>query len=426
MRGKPKAGNFILLLLIIAGFLAGVAHLFLLRFEAGDSYPVYSSLRADPLGSKVLYESLGSLEGMTVSRNYQPLSKLEQHSDATLFLFGVPSFLLNGTRKEEARAIESFVLGGGRLVLLLYPEKPKVPLQRTEKSKSDTYEKDGGAEREREKDTAENDRKKKQNDRYDAGYIALTERWKIGMSLEELPADANRHRTMVAAPTAGQQDLTDPVSWHSSLRFEGLGPDWRTVYEVDGKPVLIERTYGKGTIVLASDSYFVSNEAMVKERRPELLSRLAGPNNAVIFDETHFGIQESPGVAALGKKYRLHGLFSGLLLLAILFIWKNSVSLVPPGDGRPESGIGDARTGKDHLSGFAGLLRRTVPRSNILAACVEEWKKANRKGARDTTGDVALIESIVENETKRPVRERDPLGAYRSIQKLLSERKRTT
>ena len=28
----------------------GVVHLFLLRFETGDVYPQYSSLRADPVG----------------------------------------------------------------------------------------------------------------------------------------------------------------------------------------------------------------------------------------------------------------------------------------------------------------------------------------------------------------------------------------
>jgi len=422
MRRKPKAWNFILLV-IIAGFLSGVVHLFLLRFETGDSYPAYSSVRADPLGSKVLYESLGSLEGMTVSRNYQPLSKLGQHSNATLFLFGMPSSSLNGMRKEEVRALESFVLGGGRLVFLLYPEKPKaVPLKPAQKS--GTTEEDGGGERGQEKEADGNDPKKKQNDRYDADYIALTERWKIGMSREELPADADRYRPMVAVPIPKVQALKQPVSWHSSLWFEGLGPDWRTLYERDGKSVLIERAYGKGMVVLASDSYFVSNEAMLKERRPELLVWLAGPNSAVIFDETHFGIQESPGVVALGRKYRLHGLFSGLLLLSVLFIWKNSVGLVPPGEGRPERIIG-ARTGKDYLSGLTGLLRRTVPRNDIFAVCVEEWKKTNRKGPRDTTRDLALIESIVESETSRPVSERDPLGAYQSIHKLLSERKRT-
>ncbi|WP_075088131.1 hypothetical protein [Verrucomicrobium spinosum] len=33
------------------------------RFSAGDAYPPYSSLRSDPLGSRVLFESLDRLDG---------------------------------------------------------------------------------------------------------------------------------------------------------------------------------------------------------------------------------------------------------------------------------------------------------------------------------------------------------------------------
>src|SRR2546427_9645317 len=48
----------VLLLVLLAVFVLGVGRLFQLRFEAGDVYPPYSSLRADPLGTKALFESL--------------------------------------------------------------------------------------------------------------------------------------------------------------------------------------------------------------------------------------------------------------------------------------------------------------------------------------------------------------------------------
>lgn len=422
MRRKPRGGDLVLLAVILAGFLSGVVHLFLLRFAGGDTYPVYSSLRADPLGSKALYESLGSLEGVTVSRNYQQLAKLGQNPEATLFLLGMPAFSLNRMGTEEERALESFALGGGRLVLLLYPEEPRP--RRSERTQNcGAAEKDKGGEQGPEQDAGGKDSKKKQDARGAAGS-APAERWKVGMSWEGPSAGANGPRRMSAVPAPGPAGPADPVSWHSSLRFEGLGAEWKSLYEVDGKPVVIERAYGRGTIVLASDSWFVSNEALVKERRPALLAWLAGPNSAVIFDETHFGIEENPGVAALGRKYRLQGLFAGLLLLAALFIWKNSTSLVPPAEGRPEGSVG-APGGRDSLAGLAGLLRRTIPRSDILAACAEEWKKTNRKGAADAAGDAALVESIVASETKRPAKGKDPVKAYQHIHTLLAERKRT-
>ena len=71
----------ILLLLVVSGFTFGLIHLFNLRFESGDNYPPYSSLRAAPLGSKALYESLDQL--MPARRHLQPLSKLGDGRDTT-------------------------------------------------------------------------------------------------------------------------------------------------------------------------------------------------------------------------------------------------------------------------------------------------------------------------------------------------------
>lgn len=64
------------LLAVTAAFLYGLAHLFALRFERGDIYPEYSSLRADPPGAKALYESLDQF--LSVRRNYQPLTRLDE------------------------------------------------------------------------------------------------------------------------------------------------------------------------------------------------------------------------------------------------------------------------------------------------------------------------------------------------------------
>ena len=42
-------------------FCYGVAHLLVLRFQTGDVYAPYSTLRSDPLGTRVLFESLASM-----------------------------------------------------------------------------------------------------------------------------------------------------------------------------------------------------------------------------------------------------------------------------------------------------------------------------------------------------------------------------
>ena len=109
------------------------------------------------------------------------------------------------------------------------------------------------------------------------------------------------------------------------------------IFAVENHPVIIERKWGKGTLVLSSDSYFISNEALQNERQTELLVWLIGSSREVIFDEAHFGIYENPGIASLIRKYRLHGLVLGVIVLAILFVWRRAVSFVPPFEEREET-----------------------------------------------------------------------------------------
>ena len=93
--------------------------------------------------------------------------------------------------------------------------------------------------------------------------------------------------------------LPDELEWHSGAILTNLDKAWRTIYARGTNPVVVERKFGSGTVVLATDSYFLSNEALRKERHAELLAWLVGPGRAVVFDEAHFGIVETSGVASL-------------------------------------------------------------------------------------------------------------------------------
>ena len=75
----PKANpiRVVFFTFIMLGFMLGVVKLFLLRFEAGDVYPAYSSLRSDPLGGRAFYSSLENINAALVSRNYLTLQNLK-------------------------------------------------------------------------------------------------------------------------------------------------------------------------------------------------------------------------------------------------------------------------------------------------------------------------------------------------------------
>src|SRR5437868_6297045 len=69
-------------------FVAGMLTLANREVSSGEAYPVYSSLRTDPDGAKLLYDGLGRLPGVSIARNFMSLdSSQERH--AAIFLIGV-------------------------------------------------------------------------------------------------------------------------------------------------------------------------------------------------------------------------------------------------------------------------------------------------------------------------------------------------
>lgn len=118
--------NHIITVAIVVGLgmalVGGICLLFDLRFESGDNYPPYSTLRADPLGTRGLYDSLQALRGVTATRNLRPLCELHEGAGATLFYLGIDPDDLQHFGKDDSNHIESFLLSGGRLVLSLAPQ----------------------------------------------------------------------------------------------------------------------------------------------------------------------------------------------------------------------------------------------------------------------------------------------------------------
>lgn len=379
-----KGARFLLLLTGLAlAFVFGLVHLMNLRFQAGDVYPPYSSLRTDPLGTKAFYESLANLPGFHVRRNYQPFEKLDDNTPLTIFLFGISAQEARTSSEVELRVLESMANTGDRIVVTILPviEAPRpVKKPRTKKKEDTTSSKTNSVA---------------------PKVVDLDKRWSYAFAYSD--------------------DATNEL-WHTALYFDKLGSEWN-VLESRGKfPAVIERHFGKGSVVLCADSFFISNEAMRQERRPELLATLVGTNRNIVFDETHLGVGEAPGVMTLARKYRLHGLFFGLLLLAGLFVWKNATSFVPPHEDTGMDGAALA-DGKDSAAGFVNLVRRSIPSSELLPACVAEWKKSLGHTLPVSGGKREHVDGVLAAQQALPARQRDPLGAYRQIAEILKKRK---
>ena len=109
------------LLGIVLASVVGVTHLLILRVQQGDVFEPYSSLRADPLGTKAFYESLGALPALDVRRNMQPLNKLAANQDTTLFFLGSGIGDPEKVELELVEDLERVAAAGGRVVISLVP-----------------------------------------------------------------------------------------------------------------------------------------------------------------------------------------------------------------------------------------------------------------------------------------------------------------
>jgi len=410
----------LLILLACASLLAaGIVELFKLRFTAGDVYPPYSSLRADPLGTMALYESLGKLPGVSVRRDVSAANELpDEPSTAYLHLAADPGEW-DWLPDDLATEVRHFLARGGRLVITYYPQNR--PLSYFDRSEADeTNDTTAGPAPTADTNAAPTMRPEKRIKPGESdSWVSLNDEWDFQEGFRALETDGDNY-----APAMVQRKsnlaLPPTLAWHSGMIFTNCGAAWSTIYTRGHDPVVIERRFGKGSVVIVSDSYLVSNEAMLKDRHADLLAWLIGTNQNIVFDEAHLGIVESPGVAGLMRKYRLHGLAAGLLLLAGLFIWKNATNLVPP---HADEASEDFVAGKDAASGFVNLLRRNIPRRDVFAVCFAEWKKSAGTPGKFSNGRLQQAEAIFQAEQARPPKERNPIAAYKLISETLGNRK---
>jgi hypothetical protein len=396
-------------------FAFGIVYLFELRFQAGDIYPPYSSLRADPLGTMALYESLGKVPGLSVRRDFSDSNRLpEEPQTVYLHLAGDP-YEWDGLPSDMYRDIQGFLSRGGRLAITFFPQTEQEIFDYNDEGTNRSE-----SARAREQRMTPPKRIKKDDDDTDDGesYVSLEDEWGFHTDFVKLEPDGD-HYSPVPVFKKGDLPLPDMLEWHSGLVFKEPGQDWQVIYSRGTNAVVIERKFGAGSVVLATDSYFVSNEAMTKDRHADLLAWFIGTDKNVVFDESHFGIVETSGVATLMRKYRLEGLAGGLVLLAILFIWKNSMSLVPPvEEGRRE----DFVTGKDSAGGFVNLLRRSIARRTILATCFAEWKKSTAQKGKNPASRLQRAEAIFTAEMSSSNNNPDPVELYKKISETLGTR----
>jgi hypothetical protein len=348
------------------------------RLETGTSLPEYSTYRADAKGLKALYESLGMTDRITVRRRLQPSITLPSGDNKVLVFAGVSPTEMP-LSLQDSELLDHWLATGGRLIVAFRP----------------------GAK------TVENANEKTVEDNHAQRDPALPIAW--GNLIHRWGA----HLTPINGPQPGKATSTlfaTPSRWFSHCAFDQLTPEWKSVAILNGQNVIVERVFGFGSIVLLSDTYPLSNEALATDRQTEFLIWLINDRASIVFDEIHLGIAENADIMTLARRYGLQGALISLVAVLLLFVWRCQYSLIPrrkaDKDELTVSGSGSEQT-------FLNLLQRSVPEKDLLPVCIETWVKS----AKPTATQLATAKGFQfgANESQRAVE------SYNRLTTLLNE-----
>lgn len=438
-----------------------------LRFGSGESYPEYSTRRVDPLGTRALYEALGRLKGVTVEQNFRSLDKLTGDSRSTLILTGLDTRQFNAVDVVDAEAVARFAADGGRVVLALNPEvgytmperayrdareekvkdaedktEPDKPKPPAKKEVKETKPKPGAQDKaKKEKDAGEVRGKMDWHQSFaqtlkldpraveffyggEKSGSPLTPAPALPLKAEQLPLwMSNLHlNTRVPQDLPADDQNTSQKTGNAAPVSASDPSPWTTLATKGDRIMMAERKLGAGTVVVCTDRYFLSNEALWKTPKPAFLAYLIGDAKRVVFDETHLGVMigDADGVMTLARRYGMHGLFLGCILLFILFIWRSAISLVP---SNPADDLGlwraQAVAGQSSASGLEGLLRRGIATKGLLQRCFEVWQSTRASSAAVAHERRARAQAILQN----PAALKRPVDAYQAIRDALHPRR---
>jgi hypothetical protein len=105
----------IVAILLVLALTWGMLRLLGSQYAAGNFYPEYSSLRAAPKGTKLLFDSLSRLPELKVKRNYLPLDYVQDRA-ADVLVLGLRPVTLD---KPFLQRVERIARNGNRVIAAL-------------------------------------------------------------------------------------------------------------------------------------------------------------------------------------------------------------------------------------------------------------------------------------------------------------------
>jgi hypothetical protein len=372
--------------LLAAGIFAAVFAILLVMAHQNESKTsdMGSSLREDPYGTSLLFDSYGRA-GYQVKRGQDEDSLSDQDaSTTTAFFIGgySPKDWTTNDGKLQAGAkfrgrVEDFLARGGRVVLI----EPRWEL----KSPSQGWE---------------------VGNKWDRTGHEHAPRW-VSPDLRAMPADSEMMYLAADDPW-----LRTDAQW--TVLYGGVvGANAKA--DTSAPVYMAMRRAGNGELIAASQESFLLNEAIKTHPNPVLLDFLAGGRPLIWVDETLHGLHQDEGVLWLVQRYRLQAalLFFWVTLLA--FLWSMSGDLVR----RPAHDPGTQIVRHGEVAGVAArrLLQRSIAKERVVAECWEQFRRCWPHDAQAISAD-PLWGARLRTALAQP-----PLGGYKELGQLIAERR---
>jgi hypothetical protein len=343
---------YILIGLMVAIFAFVGFQVFKVRAEVNGVYPEYSSFRADPKGYRVLFETLSRLGSVHVERFVQPLTDLPASAGKILLLAGVHP---GGLSHDQPKFLDDWMTSGGTLIVTF-----------------------SSLQAERNEGNLENNSNQPENKPLRA-EVGKFESWGIRIFNSKSNLTTKLQSNLFA----------NEFSWAGHLYIDPTKSDWEVMAKAQNLPVVLQRKFGAGKLILLADSYPLSNVALAAHRNTELISWLFPQHSVVIFDESHFGIINHPGIMSMARRYGLDGAFVVTLGLGLLYLWASRYTINPVSRKRSDTEVAIKGMGGSEI--FTNLLRRNLPAKDLCTICLQIWKQ---KGASNPVKQ-ARLESLL-------------------------------
>jgi hypothetical protein len=372
--------------LLVAGIFAAVFAILLVMAHQNESKTtdMGSSLREDPYGASLLFDSYGNA-GYQVKRGQDEDSLSDQDASRTTAFFiggySLNDWIANDGKLHDGtkfrKRLEDFLARGGRVVLV----EPRWEL----KSQSQGWE---------------------VGNQWDRTAQEHTPPW-VSPDLRAMPADSEMMYLAADAPWL-QTDAQWTVLYSGVVVANAKGDTSARVY-------MAMRRAGNGELIAASQESFLLNEAVKTHPNPVLLDFLAGGRPVIWVDETLHGLRQDEGVLWLVQRYRLQVALLLFWATLLALLWSMSGDLVRRSAHNPSEQI----VLHGEVAGVAArrLLQRSIAKERLVAECWEQFRRCWPQDAQTISAD-PLWGARLRTALAQP-----PLEGYKELSELIAERR---